>query len=414
MSSSYRSLRPVPRCTFVVAMTVFGACGAAHADGSADAGLPASVGARADPSKDTHVTTLLNQQAAAARRLVGMQIINVQGRLQALRDGDAAGCRPAQAPPATAASAPDAGNRSEPPGPSIGGTPVRTQVSLPLRSCRSGDGATDWTAGALEVGAANTKASGQGFGFHSRGVTLGADQRLGREVAVGLGLGLAREQADAASDGTSNAATALHATAYLSYRPSNALFVDAMAGYGELMMRSARRLEERGSVASDRRGIERFASLAAGYRLALAGADVAPYTRLDAMQATLRANTDPEGGADALQFRRQSLPSLKLAFGVEGSSRIETRFGGLNPRGRVEVRHELEAVGKASMNYADAPDGTAYALDASGTGRNVFALNLGAILALRDSWSIGGGYAFDYSGSTRMSRLDLKLSWQLP
>ena len=57
-------------------------------------------GERADPSQDARVTTLLNQQGLAARRIADCAMTdNVQGRLQQLHGDDSAVCdRPERAP----------------------------------------------------------------------------------------------------------------------------------------------------------------------------------------------------------------------------------------------------------------------------------------------------------------------------
>ena len=384
----------------------------AHAAGTEhESAAPSSAPAaaeRADPSKDVHVTTLLNQQAAAVRRTAATQIVNMQARLQALH-GDDAACDRAAGRAKAVNGAPEAG-RAEGPSPPVVVASVAAPVNLPLALCQRGDVAAAWTAGSLQVGATDPKAGGRGFGFHSNGVTFGTDGRLGRDLTLGIGFGLAHEQADAASDGTANAADSIGATAYASYRPSKTVFVDAMAGHGSLKMQSARRFGERGSIAADRRASEWFASLAAACQLRMAGTDIAPYTRLDVLRAGLRGYTETSGGADALQFERQNLPSLKVAVGVTGSSRIETRFGHLSPIGKVEWRHEMERMDSAPMTYAGEWAGPTYAMDAAGSARDSLSLSLGATLAVRDDWSVGAGYAFDYSSNTRADRLDLMLS----
>ena len=380
----------------------------------ADAIAPAAEG-RSDPARDGQVATLLGQQAAAARRVAVAQIGNVQDRLRALHHGDPAACRRDGGSPwpvkrAAEPLEPAAIPASQMPG----GAPAVAPASLPLASCQRTDLATAWTAGALEVGSGGANAGGDGFGFHSRGVTFGVDSPLADGMTVGVALGLAHEHADASSDGTANAADAVSAMAYFSFRPWREMFVDAVAGHGGLKMKSTRRVEERRNLSGDRRGTERFASLAAGYRLAIAGADVAPYTRVEVLRAALGSFADVDDSAEALQFQRQTVPSMKVAVGLEGSSQIDTRFGSLMPRGRLELRRELERIGAATMSYADDPSGTAYAIDAAESARSSLSLGVGATLALRRSWSIGADYSTDYSSNTRVSRIDLKLSRALP
>ncbi|MEP7058709.1 MAG: autotransporter outer membrane beta-barrel domain-containing protein [Caldimonas sp.] len=374
------------------------------------AGVAAAADERANPVADPRVTTLLNRQAAAARRMAAAQIANLQRRLQALHGSDAACDRPAPPPPRAASAPPPPVERPAPAALTLGEPPVAsrpTHASLPLASCRRSDVGTAWTGGAIEIGSA--KAEGQGFGFHSKGVTLGADRGLGHGLTLGVGVGVARDQDGSAAEGGASTTDAVAAAAYLSYRPSNALFIDAIAGYGDLQMSSLRRLDDRISFSGERRGSEQYAALAAGYRLDVGGADLAPYARFDALRATLRGYTETDGGVDALRYQRQGVPALKVAVGVEGSSRIETRLGNLSPRGRVELRHEWDRTGAAPIGYADSAS-SAYAVDASESARNAVTTGFGAKLALRDSWSFDAGYTADFSSNARIDRFDFKLT----
>jgi len=205
----------------------------------------------------------------------------------------------------------------------------------------------------------------------------------------------------------------MSATLYLGYHPSPQIFIDALAGAGDLQMRSVRRTTERANAAADRAGVQRFASLAAGYRLDVAGVEVAPYTRLDAMQATLQPTAETDGATDALRYPRQRAPSLKAVLGVEGSSRIGTRFGALSPRAKAEMRQELDGAGAASPVVADSSGGPSVAVDTVGVPRTAWSAGFGAALALRDDWSIGAGYALDRSVSGSASRLDFTLTRRL-
>ncbi len=396
-----RALRLAPALLALASALHIARAVGAELDGAAMPAAPA-IAQRADPSQDVQVATLLNQQAAAVRSVAATQILNMQGRLQALHGDDAACDRALGHAKAVGSAAPARGEGA--------GPPVAAPIDVPLALCRRGEVAAAWSAGSLQVGDTDPRAGAGGFGFRSNGVTLGTDARLGSSLTLGVGLGLAHERAGAAHDATSNSADSVGAAAYASYRPSKHMFVDAMAGYGDLKMNSARRYGERGRIAAERRASEWFASLAAACQLQMAGTDFAPYTRVDVLRAALRGYTEADGSADALQFERQNLPSLKLAVGVTGTSRIQTRFGHLTPIGKVEWRHEMERMDAAPIGYAGDAAGAIYAMDASGSARDSLSMSLGATLAWRDDWSIGAGYAYDYSSNTRADRLDLMLS----
>ncbi|MEO7007537.1 MAG: autotransporter outer membrane beta-barrel domain-containing protein, partial [Caldimonas sp.] len=284
-----RALRLAPALLALVSALHVAHAAGAELDGAALPAAPPIV-QRADPSQDVQVATLLNQQAAAVRSTAATQILNMQGRLHALH-GDDAACDRAlgHAKAIDAAPAPVRGADL--------GPPSATPIEVPLTLCRRGDVAAAWSAGSLQVGDTEPRAGAGGFGFRSNGVTLGTDARLGSSLTLGIGVGLAHERAGVAPDATSNSADSVGATAYASYRPSKHMFVDAMVGYGDLKMNSARRYGERGRIAAERRASEWFASLAAACQLKMAGTDFAPYTRVDVLRAALRGYTEVDGSA---------------------------------------------------------------------------------------------------------------------
>jgi hypothetical protein len=374
-------------CAF--ALIVLG--GAAADLQAADIGNPpmVSLTERADPSRDARVAALLSQQAAAAQRLGEAQVGNVQGRLQQLHGDDAAFCdrpepRASRAAAAAGSTAPlESATLSSPRGPvpTVVGSDIALPivpsaadaVSLPLGACQRSRVGTAWSAGSLDVGTPYAPVS----------------------------------------DGVWNGTDAQSATVYLGYRPSPDFFIDALAGAGDLQMRSARHAAEHVDAAADRSGAQRFASLAAGSRLDVAGVAVAPYTRLDAIQATLQPTVETDGGSEVLRYPRQSAASLKAVLGVEGSSRIETRFGALSPRVKAEMSHEFDGAGAASLVVADSTGGPSVAIDTVAVPRSAWSAGFGAALALRDHWSVGAGYAFDRSAGGSVSRLDFTLTRQL-
>ena len=374
----------------------------------ADASAPAAA-VRADPGKDGRVLALLGQQTAAAREVAAAQIGNLQARLQALRADDAA-CRRTSPPAPPVDRAPDPGNRPLPL--EVESVRPASRVSLPLVTCDQGGIATTWTAGSLDMDAGAAHPGADGFALRTRGVMFGADRRW-HDWAAGIGFGLAHRVADSSTDATSNAADAASASAYLAYRPAKGAFVDAVLGRGLVEMRSARRVESRGRIAASRGATEGYSALAAGYRFALGPANLAPYTRLETVRATLSRYADADA-ADALRYEAQSLPSLKAAVGIEGSARIPTRFGHVSPRGKVEWRRELERAGPSSVAYADDPDAPTLSIDASTAARDLLSLGFGATVQLRDNWSFDAGYAWDGSGNgtNGLGRVEFRISWR--
>jgi uncharacterized protein with beta-barrel porin domain len=157
-----------------------------------------------------------------------------------------------------------------------------------------------------------------------------------------------------------------------------------------------------------------MASLGAGYRGRQSTGDFASYLRLDAAQATLRGFSESDGRGDALHYQRQTLPSLSVVAGAEASSRIGSRFGVLVPRGRIELRHDLDRTAVAPVGYADDRAGPLYSTLVGGSRQNTLSMSLDATLAFRDGWSVGSGYQLDLSNQARTTRVDLRLSRGTP
>ena len=369
--------------------------------------LRSSDASRADPARDVRVTTLLGQQANALRRVTGTQMSHLRGRLQALRGGDAA-CRSAQPVPRIPERS-DARRRTSVAVERDGIAVAGSGFALPLSTCRRGADATAWSAGSLEIGSAPDVPGGSGVRFRSPGLTLGADRRLAAPLRVGVAIGLARER-DGEAIGGADSADGLLAAAYASYRPNRSLFVDATGGYGSLQLPAARQLWNGVGGSGERRGTTWFASVAAGYRLALAGTEWSPYTRFDALGARLLAYADP-AGPEALRFQHQDVPAANAALGIEGSSRLRTAFGQIVPRARLELRREIEGAGNAAIAYVD--DATSYVLDAAATARTAMTLELGFAWTMTRAWAVDAGFSRDVASDARSSRFDMRVSWPL-
>ncbi|MEO5846105.1 MAG: putative Ig domain-containing protein [Caldimonas sp.] len=372
-----------------------------------------TVGVRPDPRLSAEVTTLLAEQAAAARRVATTQIENVRSRLRDLRSGARPPCTDAP-PPANDGARSSVGNgaggEATATSRNASGAAPAGSASLSLASCRRGESLTGWTAGAIEVGTSDAKDGANDFGFHTRGVSLGVDRRAGAELDIGVAVGLAHERGDASRSGTANTTDAASALAYLSWHPARHAFVDAVVGHSRLKMRSTRQLDDLSRLGGERTGTEWFASVAGGLRFGGPEAELTPYGRLETIRATLHSFSEDPANPQALRFERQSVPSLKLAIGLEASARRPTPWGELRPNLRVEVRHEFEHAGSAVLRYADDSAGPSYAIDAAGSSRNSISFGLGATLSLPHRWSIGANYDADYSGNTRSDRFALKLS----
>ncbi|HSH06634.1 MAG TPA: autotransporter domain-containing protein [Burkholderiales bacterium] len=379
---------------------------------SAPAAVSVSVGSRADPSDDPNVTGLLGAQIATARRFWRAQIFNFQRRMESLH-------RSAPAPRSEdgARLASNAGVATQPPTMTDAGSGiVPTSLLAPLLSAANtrslrlsssgdgGDGASPlppgtgiWIAGNVSFGNRDQGSASGGSRFSTDGISVGIDRRLNSALALGVGLGYARDETSIGLDGTRSKARGWSIAAYGSYQPFADAYVDGLLGYGETTYDSVRYVAAANDYASGtRKGRQLFASLAAGYEFHRNGVLLSPYARLDYASDRLGAFTEIGAGLNALRYSGQTLPSLQLGAGVRVESVHATNFGWVRPRLRLEYRHDFEGARAATVRYADQFAGPTYSVTPAGLDRDALVLGIGGDFVLRRGWQLGIDYQTQY------------------
>jgi hypothetical protein len=370
---------------------------------------------RLDPTLDPNTIALLNQQAGTVRRFALAQIANFQTRMQALRSDSAGRCadndrRPTLTAPTRSTqkstSSSSTGLLEQPP-------QQESSFSMPLDNCRTlpDRSTTLWTAGALNIGSYRGQAGASGFRFDSQGITLGGDFGLQPNLAFGAGVGFARDESQAVPvGGTSSGAYGSAFAGYLSYRPFERFYLDAVFGVGDVAMDSTRVASNGGEAYGTRRGQQRFVSFSAGHRFGGGDWQVVPYTRVDHVRATLRQLNESGSGTDALSLSEEKVPSLKVVAGATAATSFSTSIGTIAPRGSVEYRRELERSDAASLRFADDVNGPSYSVVPNGTERDSTTLGFGANLFLASRWNVGLGCTINRSSASSSSRIDAMLS----
>jgi uncharacterized protein YhjY with autotransporter beta-barrel domain len=386
---------------------------------------------RPDPAQDRNVRAILDNQAQTARRFSRAQITNVQRRMETLHvpgpvtpsadPDDDPEAKPANGKPAAAIpKAPAAGFAAGfvPPAAALPGSPARatpgalestfagglaslaTGRSLTLNASTDGprpagplSGVAFWVGGTAAFG---TRSLGDGEGsypFSTDGLTIGADRRLSDRLALGLGMGLARERTDLGGDGTRNKSRGASFTGYASFHPSPRTYLDALVGFGTLRFDSDRYVpafDE--TLGANRKGSQFFASVAGGYEHRVRNFLIAPYGRFDVAVDRLKSAT--EGGASlaALAYDGQTQRTTSAAAGLRLESTHETDYGRVVPRARVEFRHDFEGGRTASVSYADNFGGLTYSVSPFGTSKNTLLMGIGSDFLLASGWKIGVDY----------------------
>jgi len=271
---------------------------------------------------------------------------------------------------------------------------------MPVDNCRTLPDRTTtvWTAGALNVGSSSAQADSNAPTFGSQGLTLGGDYGLLPNLAVGAGVGFARDAGQVAPLGASaSGAYGTSLSGYLSYRPIERFYVEAVFGVGDVIIDSTRVASSGGEAYGTRRAEQRFISLSAGQRFNAAGWALVPYTRVDHVRATLRALNEAGAGTDAL-----ILPTRKCR--ASSWSEAPPRQLVLDPARHACAAYVVSNTGarwsartRRRCATRTIPMGRCIHWSAAGSERDSATLGLGASLSLVSRWNMGLGWTINRS-----------------
>jgi outer membrane autotransporter protein len=379
-----------------------------------------------NPSNDPSVSGLIGAQDQTVRRFSRAQISNIQRRMESLHRGpDTITTEPNGFGPAvnrTATGRPDVGVglAAGPDGTAnanLGSglllasvvTPVLSGIttkSLNLSNVGdSGSGSSPpmngygvWVGGIVNFGSRDQGSASDSLKFTTDGISIGVDRRISNKLALGIGLGYARDTSDVGSFGTKNKATGWSIAGYGSYQPTEHTYIDGLIGYGNSSHDMDRYVASVNTLASaNRKGDQLFASLAAGYEYRREGLLVSPNGRLDYAYDRLKQTTESGVGINSLTYLEQTFPTLRLALGLRAESIHETNFGWALPRLRVEYRHDFENNRDATVTFANQFSGPRYSVTPQGFDRNTLLLGVGSDFVFRRGLKFGIDYQVQQS-----------------
>ncbi|MEZ5639809.1 MAG: putative Ig domain-containing protein [Burkholderiaceae bacterium] len=269
-----------------------------------------------------------------------------------------------------------------------------------------------WIEGVASFGTRDASGTISGSEFSSDGITVGMDRRYSETLALGMGLGYARDKTLIGNDGSVNRSKGYSLAVYGSYQPQPDTYIDAMLGVASLDFTTRRFVAPVNDFAIGRRsGTQWFGSITGGYEYRNGHTLLSPYGRLDFAVDRLGSSTEHGAGAYALTYFSQTNTSLQGVLGLRAESIHDTRFGYVVPRLRAEYRHEFRRAGQAFIAYADQVGGARFAQAPAGGPRDSIALGLGSDFILRDGLTLSVEYQLSHSFSNASTHaLRLRLS----
>ncbi|WP_414493016.1 autotransporter domain-containing protein [Stenotrophomonas maltophilia] len=359
---------------------------------------------RSDPSQDAEVQGILSAQADATRRMALGQIINFQRRLEQLRNGGAGGsggfsngitlgsARAARQPPGNtmAQDLQDASRRYL----------LQTDAHSPATPSAAGlqpDGLLGewslWSGGALNFGTARSGGRDSGTDFTTSGLSLGADRAVSSRLSVGGGIGYGHDSSEVGNKGSRSTVDSYSAALYASYRPSEAVFLDALLGYQWLSLDSRRHVTDSGGQAhGSRDGTQWFGSLSTGYRFIGRTLEFTPYARLDAARARLDGFTEQGDAVYVLAYQAQNVTLSTATVGALARWAIKHDEAVWLPQLRAEFGRDLQGAQDARLGYADLPGNPLYRTTLYGQSRSHGLLGAGIGVRTASDWMLRAEY----------------------
>ena len=277
-----------------------------------------------------------------------------------------------------------------------------------------------WGAGNVRLGKRD-QANGEVVDFRTDGASVGFDRRIDDELALGIGVGYARDKSTIGIGGSGSTSKARSVAVYGSYLPTPATFIDILVGYGALNFNTKRYVLPMDDFASAQRtGNQTFSSLAVGYEHRTKGFLVSPYGRIDLVNNRLAEGTETGAGTYALQYSSQSWNTSQGVVGLRSESSYQTDVGWVLPHVRIEYQRNIENGEQANIVYADQPNGTRYSVFPATTNTNSVAAGLGSNFEFDNGLKLGIDYqvmrsvgAVGSAGTEKNHALMFKLSREL-
>ena len=198
--------------------------------------------------------------------------------------------------------------------------------------------------GAVEFGDQDQTSRRDGLDYTSLELTVGADYRFTEQFVLGAAFGFSDTDGDFDRGGGVEVQS-YTAQVFGLYYPIENFSIDAVAGYSWLDYDMRRRIDLGAlmttSARSDTDGTQVFASAGAMYDIAVEGATLSPFGRLEFQRLEIDGFRERGAAPLNLVVDDQNVSSLTSALGLQVAYPISTGFGILQPQARAAWRHEF-------------------------------------------------------------------------
>ncbi|MES2048323.1 MAG: autotransporter domain-containing protein [Pseudomonadota bacterium] len=339
---------------------------------SSPATITVTVLGRPDPSQDTGVVAMQAAAAATVRHFERTQLDNFNGRLTEL-----------------ASKAPSKASANKQCG----------EVAM-------------WAAGLNGLGSYKGP---NGFDYNNSGTSIGGDRCFGSGSTVaGFGIGYGREHSKLNADGSVMRATAATGAAYGSLQLIPSIHFSWVAGLNQIDSNFDRYIAINKSFGHGKwSGKQYLSSGSISHDFKFDQFYFVPFFKLDLSRLRLDPYAETGGGAFGLRYQAQTMSSQRTTVGFNGEYTMDTSFGELTPRIRVEYQRDSARRNPLQVSYADGADDLTYIIPADELDRHALLGSMGAELVLKNGVIVILNYAYSgANGGNKASGLQLRLSYK--
>jgi uncharacterized protein YhjY with autotransporter beta-barrel domain len=233
-----------------------------------------------------------------------------------------------------------------------------------------------WVSGLNSYGSYRGR---DGSKYTTMGYSAGADRCFGSSsTTIGIGLGYARDHNELAQAGVNMTASANTIASYVSTQLIPALRLSFVAGANQIGNRYQRFETNSGNLAyGEWRGTQAFSSSSVSGDLDVAMIKFSPFVKVDLSNLSLDPYTESGATPYLLHYHQQSMRSQRSTVGFTSEMTVETPWGKLIPRLRVEVQKDAAKRNSLKINYVDFPDAV-YLIPANELDRRITLVAFGA------------------------------------